>query len=80
MIHARSVTDTIANGAPLVTGALKEFMRKYSHCSVEESHAAVRRAWVGKSDLPLYERMIQSDDFSEGSAAFVEKRDPKFTG
>ncbi len=78
--HARSVTDTIANGAPLVLGALKEYMRKYSHCSVEEGHAAVRRAWVGKSDLPTYEKMLQSDDFTEGATAFVEKRDPKFIG
>lgn len=80
MEHARSVADTIAQGAPLVAGALKEYMRKYGHRSVEESHAAVRRAWIGRSDMPFYERMIQSDDFTEGSVAFSEKRDPKFKG
>lgn len=80
MQHARSVADTIAQGAPLVAGALKEYMRKYGHRSVEESHAAVRRAWVGRSDMPLYQRMIQSEDFTEGSVAFSEKRDPKFKG
>jgi crotonobetainyl-CoA hydratase len=80
MDRAREVTDTIANGAPLVAGALKQYMRKYGHRSVEESHAAVRRAWLGKSDMPLYERMIQSDDFTEGSLAFAEKRDPAFKG
>lgn len=47
MEHARGVADTIAQGAPLVAGALKEYMRKYGHRSVEESHAAVRRAWIG---------------------------------
>jgi crotonobetainyl-CoA hydratase len=80
MDHARSVAATIAQGAPLVARALKEYMRKYGHASVEDSHAAVRRAWVGNSDMPLYEQMIQSEDFTEGSVAFAEKRDPKFKG
>ncbi|MEZ5797725.1 MAG: enoyl-CoA hydratase-related protein [Paracoccaceae bacterium] len=78
--HARSVAATIAAGAPLVAVALKEYMRKYGHASVEASHAAVRRAWVGASDMPHYERMIRSDDFTEGSVAFAEKRDPAFKG
>ena len=80
MPHVREIAAGIAKGAPLVAGALKEFMRKYSHNSPEAAHAAVRRAWVGKSDMPLYEQMIQSDDFNEGSAAFAEKRDPSFGG
>ena len=80
MAHARSVAATIAAGAPLVAIALKEYMRKYGHASVEESHAATRRAWVGRSDMPHYERMIRSDDFREGSVAFTEKRSPAFKG
>ncbi len=78
--QARQVADTIAQGAPLVPRALKEYMRKYGHGSVEDGHAASRRAWVGKSDMPLYERMLQSEDFTEGSRAFNEKRPPRFKG
>jgi crotonobetainyl-CoA hydratase len=80
MDHAREVAAMIADGAPLVAVALKEYMRKYGHASVEASHAAVRRAWVGKSDMAHYERMIRSDDFTEGSVAFAEKRAPEFKG
>lgn len=78
MEHARDVAATIAKGAPLVATALKEFMRKYAHASVEQAHAATRSAWVGRSDMPHYERMIRSDDFREGSVAFAEKRPPDF--
>ncbi len=80
MEHARGIAATIAEGAPLVATALKEFMRRYAHASVEESHAATRRAWVGRSDMPHYERMIRSEDFREGSVAFAEKRAPDFRG
>ena len=78
--HARTVAAIIAQGAPLVAVALKEYMRRYAQVSVEEAHAAVRRAWVGRSDMPHYEQMIRSDDFREGSVAFAEKRDPAFKG
>lgn len=78
--HARDVAGTIAQGAPLVATALKEFMRFTAYGSPEQAHATTRKAWVGKSGLVHYERMLASDDFDEGSIAFAEKREPTFKG
>lgn len=78
--HARGLAKIIASGAPLVPRALKEFMRKAAHGSPEEAHAIARSAWIGKSGLKHYEAMLASDDFKEGSAAFAEKRGPRFKG
>ncbi len=78
--HACGIAADIASGAPLVTKALKEFMRATSHLSVEAAHEVSHRAWVRKSGLQHYERMLQSDDFSEGAAAFSQKRSSVFKG
>lgn len=78
--HAIEIARNIASGAPLVTAALKEFMRATSHLSVEEAHAVSHRAWVGKSGLGHYERMLKSEDFNEGAVAFSEKRSSNFKG
>ncbi len=80
MDHARSLARTIAGGAPLVTQALKEFMRHTAHTSPEEAHRVTRQAWVGKSPLTHYQTMMNSDDFNEGATAFAEKRDADFKG
>lgn len=78
--HAREIAVNIASGAPLVTKALKEFMRTTAHLSVEAAHEASHLAWVGKSGLHHYERMLRSDDFNEGAVAFSEKRNSEFKG
>jgi crotonobetainyl-CoA hydratase len=78
--HARELARGIARGAPLVTRALKEYMRFHAVGSPEQAHQATRKAWIGQSGLVHYERMLQSDDFDEGAAAFAEKRDARFTG
>lgn len=80
VLHARAIARSIADGAPLVARALKEFMRQNAHASPEAAHAATHRAWAGTSDMPIYERMLRSDDYTEGFMAFSEKRDPKFKG
>jgi crotonobetainyl-CoA hydratase len=78
--HALDIARNIASGAPLVARALKEFMRATAHLSVEAAHETSRRAWLGKSGLDHYERMLRSDDFGEGATAFAEKRSAKFSG
>ena len=78
--HCMEIAQNIASGAPLVTAALKEFMHATAHLSVEEAHAFTHRAWVGKSGLKHYERMITSEDFNEGAVAFSEKRSSNFKG
>ncbi len=80
MALAHDIAATIAKGAPLVPRALKEFMRKHAYDSPEAAHAATHRAWEGKSDMVLYERMLCSDDYTEGFMAFAEKRNPNFKG
>ncbi len=78
--HALEIARNIASGAPLVAKALKEFMRATAHLSLEAAHGLTRQAWVGKSGLDHYERMLQSDDFDEGAVAFAEKRPARFSG
>jgi crotonobetainyl-CoA hydratase len=78
--HCCEIAANIASGAPLVTKALKEFMRATAHLSVEAAHETSHKAWVRKSGLEHYERMLQSDDFNEGAVAFSEKRGSVFKG
>jgi crotonobetainyl-CoA hydratase len=78
--HTRELAAGIARGAPLVCQALKEFMRATAHMSPEQAHQVTRQAWIGKSGLENYERMLSSDDFNEGARAFSEKRGPAFKG
>lgn len=78
--HAREIAQGIAKGAPLVSQALKEYMRFNATCSPEQAHRNTRKAWIGQSGLTHYERMLQSEDFNEGAIAFAEKRGATFKG
>lgn len=80
MTKAREVADLIAEGAPLALQALKEVMARFSEVTVRESFALTHAAWRGESDLVLYEKMLRSEDYSEGPRAFAEKRKPVWKG
>ncbi|MDG2480790.1 MAG: enoyl-CoA hydratase-related protein, partial [Alphaproteobacteria bacterium] len=80
MGRARALADEIAEGAPLALQALKEALGAMMHLSLPESFEVTRRAIRGGGDgssgLPIYEKMLFSDDFMEGARAFAEKRKP----
>ncbi|MFT5707543.1 MAG: crotonobetainyl-CoA hydratase [Oceanospirillaceae bacterium] len=78
--RARELAQTIAKGAPLALQALKEVMINIENLSVEESFKLTRGAWQNEGKLPLFEKMLRSDDYLEGSRAFAEKRQPMYRG
>jgi 2-(1,2-epoxy-1,2-dihydrophenyl)acetyl-CoA isomerase len=55
----------------LAVGKAKRLLLRNTHRSLEEALAAETQA---------QERIVETDDFSEGIRAFVENRDPEFTG
>ena len=55
-------------------------MRQYRRASVKDGHAAIHQARVGKSDMPIYEAMINPRNFPGGSKTFAEKCDQEFKG
>lgn len=75
MQETRKIADKIVKAAPLAIAAAKEMLRHTEQESVEAGYQIMRS---GK--LPAYQKMLQSDDVLEGQQAFVEKREPVWTG
>jgi enoyl-CoA hydratase len=68
---ALGIARTIAARSPVSIGVLRELARTTRDLSIEEG---LRREADG------FRRCLESDDGAEGVAAFIEKREPLFTG
>jgi enoyl-CoA hydratase len=68
---AVGIARTIASRSPVSIGVLRELARTTRDLSLEEG---LRREADG------FRRCLESEDGAEGVAAFLEKREPQFTG
>ncbi len=75
MARAREIADHLAEGGPLALQATKEAVRHTMHMSIPDCFRALR-----PGGLPVYTRMLSSEDAREGPRAFAEKRKPRFKG
>lgn len=73
MDRARELAHQIAAGAPLALQALKEVMPEIHNLPLEEAFAETKPL---NPKLPIYQKMLNSEDFMEGARAFAEKRPP----
>lgn len=77
MDYARTMAMDISGGAPLALQALKETFYGSSEMPVEQAFDRMSR---GKGTFPIYEAVLDSEDFREGPKAFAEKREPVWKG
>jgi crotonobetainyl-CoA hydratase len=72
---ARAVARELAARAPLSVRAIKEIVHGTLHLSEAEAFARVKQG-----EFSTYQMMLQSKDRVEGPRAFLERRDPMWSG
>ena len=77
MDEARSLAAQITEGAPLAIQACLEVLQAIEMTPLK---GAMNLTKKGRSGLPIYERMMASEDAIEGPIAFTEKRKPNWKG
>jgi crotonobetainyl-CoA hydratase len=77
MKQARALAREIAQGAPLALQALKEVVPAIYNLPMPQAFAATK---PGNDALPIYQKMLMSEDFMEGPRAFAQKRKPRWQG
>ena len=75
MDKARALAEDLLKAAPLALAAVKEAVELTEKLTFTESYAALR-----SKDWPAFMRMLESNDAQEGAKAFIEKREPDWSG
>jgi crotonobetainyl-CoA hydratase len=73
MKKARDIARQLADGPPLLFPAIKQLLR---HTEMVPEHEAFEL----HDSLDAVQRVIRSDDLKEGTLAFTEKREPRWSG
>ena len=77
MDYARNMAHEISKGAPLALQALKETFYGSCEMPVQQAFDSMSR---NKGIFPIYESVLDSEDFKEGPKAYAEKREPVWKG